>query len=1045
MFRRLTLFLLTLAAAVPASQPLSAQTASIDTTLYRALQWRNIGPFRGGRAVAAAGVPSRPETFYLGATGGGVWRTEDAGVTWKNISDGYFATGSVGAIAVAPSDPNVIYVGMGEHPVRGVTTSHGDGVYRSMDAGRTWTHIGLDRTRQISRIRVHPTNPDLVYIAAQGSPFGPTEERGIYRSRDGGANWDRVHFVSQDAGASDLSMDVTNPRILYAAYWDHRRFPWQVRSGGPGSGIWKSTDGGDTWNKLEQGLPSSMGKTSVDVSSVDPDLVWAIIEADEGGLFKSEDAGKTWKRTSDDRLIRARAWYYIEVNADPQDRETVYVLNAPLTRSVDGGRTFTVLNIPHGDTHDLWINPNDHEVMLLADDGGGTVTTNGGKTWSTQNNQPTAQFYRVNTDNRFPYWVYGGQQDNNSVAIMSRNPSGPGIGWKDWFDGPGCESAYIAFDPNNPRYLYGGCYQGILSEMDTETGYQRDVMAYPTVGLGSTPREEKYRFNWNAPLITSPHDPTVMYHGGNVLLRTSDRGNTWTEVSSDLTRDETDKQGPGGAPITNEAAGGEVYNTIFTVAESPRQRGLIWVGSDDGLVHVTRDGGTTWTNVTPEDLPESQVNAIEASPHSEGTAYVAVTRYKFNDFTPLIYRTHDFGATWDRVVSGIKAEAWVRVVREDPTRSGLLYAGTETGAYVSFNDGDDWQTLQTNLPVVPVTDLKVQGTDLVAATQGRAFWILQDLTLLRQLHARTVTGGLTLTTNPVVYRIPGGGGFSPNVPGLGANPPSGAMIYAHLSKTPDSAGTAKLEILDGAGGLVRTYVTKREKGPDGLPLPSDSIALKEGMNRVRWDLRHQGPTPIQGLFSLGSPNGRFVRPGTYHARLSVGGETASATMEVVPDPRHDYPPAAYVQQETVARAIQGHISDLLDYVRKLRRAKDQVASTIVRAAGRPEHEEIKAAGDSLTAHLTKAEERLVQPKSKTFQDVVNFTSQLDAQWMALLQAVDGAEPPLTSGQRTRFRDLEALWTTEKSALDKLLGAEVNAFNTLVRDRGVPAVVIPERP
>ncbi|HEX9756063.1 MAG TPA: glycosyl hydrolase, partial [Gemmatimonadales bacterium] len=528
-----------------AAFPLTAQTAPAsppDTSLYRTLQWRNIGPFRGGRSVAVAGVPSQPNTFYAGYTGGGLWKTEDRGEIWRNVSDGFFKTGSVGAITVARSDANVIYAGMGEHAIRGVATHHGNGVYRSTDAGKTWTHVGLEKTRQISRIRVHPSNPDLVYVAAQGAIYAPTPDRGIYRSKDGGKTWERVHFVSDSAGASDLAMDPTNPRILYAAYWDHQRTPWQVRSGGAGSGIYKSSDGGDTWTRLggEEGgkLPKLMGKIGVDVSPVDPNVVWAIVEAEDGGVYRSEDAGKTWRRTSEDRLIRARAWYYTEVYADPRDRETVYVLNAPLTRSIDGGRTFQEIQVPHGDTHDLWINPADSRVMILADDGGATITINGGRSWSTQENQPTAQFYRVNTDNRFPYWVYGGQQDNSSVAIMSRNPAGFGIGWKNWFDAAGCESAYLAFNPDDPRYLYGGCYQGSIGEMDTRTGYQRDIMAYPSQNLAVDPKSQKYRFNWNAPLIVSKHDPSVIYHASNVLLRSSDRGNTWTEVSPDLTRNE---------------------------------------------------------------------------------------------------------------------------------------------------------------------------------------------------------------------------------------------------------------------------------------------------------------------------------------------------------------------------------------------------------------------------------------------------------------------------------------------------------------------------
>ncbi|MEE8117067.1 MAG: glycosyl hydrolase, partial [Gemmatimonadales bacterium] len=660
-----------------------------DTTLYHAMQWRNIGPFRGGRSVAVAGVTSDPNTYYFGGAGGGVWKTEDAGESWRNISDGFFRTSSVGAITVAESDPNVIYVGMGEHAVRGVTTSHGDGIYLSTDAGKTWTHVGLERTRAISRIRVHPRDPDLVYVAAQGAPYGPTEDRGIYRSSDGGKTWEKILYVSETAGASDLSMNPSNPRVLYAAFWDHLRRPWVVRSGGEGSGIYKSTDGGDTWEQLTDGLPELMGKTSVAVSPANRERVWAIIEAERGGLYRSSDAGKTWRRVNSDRVLRARAWYYVEVFADPQDEETVYVLNAPVMKSLDGGRNFNRVSTPHGDNHDLWINPTDNRILINANDGGANISFNGGRSWSSQRNQPTAQFYRVNTDNQFPYRVYGGQQDNSTVAIAGRTADGS-IDWKDWHAVGGCESAHVAFDPDDPSLVYAGCYQGQINEWDARTNTSRAIMAYPYLGLGMEPKDMRYRFNWNAPIVVSPHNPDVVYHAGNVLLRTQDRGMTWREISPDLTRDEEERQGAGGEPITNEGAGGEVYNTIMYVVESPHEAGTIWVGSDDGLVHLTRDAGANWVDVTPDDVGEAMINAIEVSPHDPAAAYIAVTRDKFNDFTPHIYRTRDYG------------DAWVRVVREDPVRRGLLYAGSETGVYVSFDDGDHWQSLQLNLPVTPI-------------------------------------------------------------------------------------------------------------------------------------------------------------------------------------------------------------------------------------------------------------------------------------------------------------------------------------------------------
>ncbi len=1031
------LFALTLTTA-PTAQELHAQQTD-SGSVFSPLQWRNIGPFRGGRSVAATGVRGQPDLYYVGYTGGGVWKTEDRGLTWRNITDGQLKTGSVGAITVAPSDPNVIYVGMGEHAVRGVTTSAGDGVYRSTDAGKTWQHLGLEKTQVISAIQVHPKDPDLVYVAAQGNTHGPNPERGIYRSRDGGKTWSLIHTVSDSAGASDLSMDPHNPRILYAGYWQHVRLPWQVRSGGAGSGLWKSTDGGDTWKKLDKGLPKVMGKTAIAVSPVDGNTVWAMIEAEDGGLFRSDDAGATWRLTTANRLIRARAWYYIEVVPDTKDLETAYVLNAPLTRSIDGGKTFASLDIPHGDTHGLWINPDDSRLMILADDGGGTITSNAGQTWSSQENQPTAQFYRVNTDHRFPYWVYGGQQDNNSVATPSANFNAPGIGWKDWFDAAGCESAYLAFNRDDPRYLYGGCYQGIISEMDTRNGTQRDIMAYPTQGLASIPGEQKYRFNWNAPIVASDHNPSVLYHGANVVLRSTDRGNTWTPISPDLTRNEKAKQGPGGAPITNEGAGGEVYNTIFTIAESPKQAGLIWVGTDDGLIHLTRDGGSTWESVTPKGLPESLINSIEASPHDPATAYAAVSRYKFNDQTPHIYRTTDYGKSWTHLVNGIGPEAWVRVVREDPIRKGLLYAGTERGFYLSFDGGQQWKPLQFNLPVVAITDLQINGNDLVASTQGRAFWVLDDVTLLRELTPGT-TPGVAVYSSGSAPRVAAGGGFSPSVPGFAANPPGGAQLYLHLPQAPDSAMRARLEILDASGKPIRTFVTRREKDASGKPVPADSIALSKGMNRVAWDFRHQGFEGVAGLFTLGGTQGRLVAPGRYTVQLTVGEASATINLEVRPDPRFTHPAQAYVAQEQMAATLQGQLADLFDSVRKLRAAREQMKAAVTRAEGTSGHSELKAAADSLEKRMQEAEERLVQPKSTTFQDVVNFTSKLDAQLLQLMGTVDGAEPPLTAGQRERFADLSRLWGGEKGQVDQLLGAALSAFNEMVQRLGVPAVV-----
>lgn len=1012
---------------------LPAQAVMPDTAQFGTLTWRNIGPSRGGRSNAVAGVRQQPHTFYFGSTGGGVWKTEDAGQTWRNVTDGFVRTGSVGAIAVAPSDPNVVYVGMGEHAVRGVMTSHGDGVYRSTDAGKTWVHLGLAATRQISRIVVDPRDPDHVYVAAQGAVFGPSPERGIYRSRDGGRTWALVHHVSASAGASDLSMDATNPRVLYASYWDHQRFPWQVRSGGPGSGLWKTTDGGETWSRLTTGLPALMGKTGVSVSPVDPNLVWAIVEAEKGGLYKSEDAGATWRLVNGDRLIQTRSWYYMNVFADTRHRETVYVLNAPFLRSTDGGKSFRSIEVGHGDTHDLWINPDDNRVMILGDDGGAEITTNAGVSWSTQGNQPTAQFYRVATDNRFPYRVYGGQQDNSSVVIKAWNPAGWMISEKDWTDGPGCESAYVAFDPDQPRYLYGGCYQGLIDELDTETGYTRNIQAYPATNLSLDPSTHRYRFNWNAPIAVSPHDPAVLYHAGNVLLRSTDRGTSWTVISPDLTRNDRAKQGPGGAPITSEGAGGEVYNTITTLAESPGRAGVLWVGTDDGLVWLSQDAGRTWANVTPKGLPEALVHAVEASPHDPATAYLAVSRHKFNEIAPHFFRTRDFGKTWDRIVTGVPTDTWARVIREDPVRPGLLYAGTESGALVSFNGGDRWQSLQRNLPVVPVTDLTVRGTDLVAATSGRAFWILDDLTVLRQLPADLARRDGHLFAPRVAWRVPGGRAPTATA---GQNAPMGALLRFHLSAAPDSARVVTLEVLDAAAQRVRTW-SSAPKGVAGV----DSLRATAGINLVTWNLRHAGPTPIPGVVTFGGAFSRLVVPGTYQVRLTVGGQVQTVPLEVATDPRHRHPASAYAAQDSAGAELQGIMTELLDGVRALRAVREQVTALRTRLTEVPDAKGIAMAADSLVTRVSALDDQLVG-KATNGQDIINYPTRFDTQVAGLLGAIDGAEPPLTAGQRERLADVRAAWQPLKQALDQLLGAELTRFNALVRGAGVDLIRVP---
>ncbi len=1014
--------------------PAAAQM--VDSTLFHDMEWRNIGPFRGGRSVAAAGVTSEPYTYYFGGVGSGVWKTTNAGQTWNNVSDGTFGTSSVGAIAVAESDPNVVYVGMGEHAVRGVMTSHGDGVYKSTDAGNTWRHMGLPNSRAISDVLIHPTDPDLVYVSVQGAPYGPSEDRGVYRTTDGGESWQKVLYVNPTAGASSISMDPNNPRILYAGFWDHLRQGWEVRSGGPGSGIWRTTDGGDTWEPVEGDFPELMGKIGVDVAA-DSDRIYALIEADPGGgLYRSDDRGESWRLVSEDWSIRARAWYYIEVFADPQNPDVVWILNAPVFKSIDGGQTWTRVRTPHGDNHDLWINPANSDYMVNANDGGGNVSLDGGATWSTQQNQPTAQFYRVNVDHQFPYMVYGGQQDNSTVAIASRSFTS-GIGWKDWYAVGGCESAYTGFDRENPRYVYAGCYMGQINEWDAQTRYSRNVMAYPQLPIAMQARDMKYRFNWNAPIVVSDHDSNVLYHAGNHVLRTRDRGRTWEEASPDLTRDEDPKQGFGGGPITNEGAGGEIYGTIAYLKESPHDPGVLWTGSDDGLVHVTRDGGATWTNVTPPDLPESLVNAIDVSPHDPATAYVAVTRYKFNDFTPMAFKTNDYGATWESIVSGIASEHHVRVVREDPVRRGLLYAGTEGGMYVSFDDGANWQSLQLNMPLTPITDLIVQrpSNDLVASTQGRSFWILDDLGPLQAARADMVGEAVHLFQPQPAHRV-GGGGFGGFAGNVGKNPPAGAIVDFYLAEVDDSA-EVKLEILSG-DEVIRTYTT--------LAAPRDSTArlqVAPGMNRTSWNLRHESAVRIPDLYVWGSHQGRKVVPGTYGVRLTAGDEVRTASIDVLKDPRTETTQAELEEQDRLMVALTRELNEIHEGVIAVLAVDAQVGAVLEQAEDYEGEgvEAVKEVGGELSDRLIAVKDSLIQDRTVDGQTVLNAESRLNLHYIYLRSAVDQSEAGATRGAHDFYQDLSTRWATHRAEVDRLLGPELDRFNDAVRESGMPAVVV----
>ena len=1039
-------FLLSLALALPASAQRSrpaapAAPAVIDSAALRALQWRNVGPFRGGRANAVSGVTAQPYVYYVGYTGGGVWKTDDAGNSWRNISDGFFKTSSIGAIAVAESDANVVYVGTGEHAVRGQSSSYGDGVYKSTDAGKTWSKVGLEKTRQISAIRVHPRNPDLVYVAAQGDRWVGTADRGIYRSADGGKTWTLVlKGENVTSGAASLSMDPTNPRILYASFWDHQRLPWTVRSGGAGSGIWKSTDGGDTWTRFGEGLPKLMGKIGVDVSPANPERVYAIVEAEKGGLYRSDDAGKTWRLLSEDRLIQTRSWYYMNVTADPKNADVVWVMNAPVMKSIDGGKTFATVNAKHGDNHQLWINPADSRYLVNANDGGASVSIDGGKSWSAQDNQPTAQFYHVVVDDVYPYRMYGGQQDNSSVMIKSRSDN-PSISGDDWQSGPGCESANVGVDRKNPRYVYGGCYQGIIDELDVQTGLPRQIMPYPALNLTEPSDQTKYRFNWTAPILVSQHDGRVVYHGGNVLFRTSDRGRHWTPISPDLTRNDKATQGLGGGPITNEGAGGEIYNTIVTISESPTDANILWVGTDDGLVQVTRDGGKTWTNVTPSSVGEGLANHIDASPFDAGTAYLAFRRDRRGEYTPYAMKTTDFGKTWTKISTGLRDGEPVRSVRADPARAGLLYAATETGVYVSFDDGGLWQPFSQNLPVTPVTDLMVRHDDLYAATEGRAFWVLDDLSAVRQM-ADSIARRDAYLFAPRAALL--AGGPNPPVTGAGRNAPPGANIYYLLGAARDTALAVTIDIVDARGLVVRSYSSKAAapaagRGRGGAP--SAKIADKAGLNAMQWDLRAEAPPAIAGIEIFGGPSGGpRVSPGRYSVRLAVGKTVLTQPLEVRLDPRIEMSPAEIAAADSLSRAIIARVKEINESALRLRDVKDQVQKVVERTKDAEQAAAIAEKGKGIVQKVEVVDPKLTT-KAANGQDIINYRNGINAQYLFLLgnlESNDGVTQPM----RDRFADLEKLWAALRADVDVIEKTDIPAFNKLLLDAKVPGIIIP---
>ena len=991
--------------------PVDAQTVTYDTTLYSTLEYRSVGPYRGGRSAAATGVPGQPMLAYFGATGGGVWRSTTGGAAWENISDGFFG-GSIGAVAVSTWDPNIIYVGGGEKTVRG-NVSHGYGMFKSMDAGKTWESIGLTDSHRIPRIRIHPRNPDLVYAAVLGHLSGPNEERGVFRTTDGGETWKKVLYINDEVGFVDLVMDPSNPRVLYASAWRVIRTPYSLESGGPGSGIWKSTDGGDTWHEVtgqDNGLPEGpLGISGVSISPVNPERVFVIIEAPEGGVFRSDNGGSTWRRINSDRSLRQRAWYYTRIYADTQQEDVVYVMNVRFWRSKDGGRTYESISTPHGDHHDLWIDPDDNQHMVVADDGGAQVTFDGGENWSTYYNQPTAQFYRVTTDNSFPYRIYGAQQDNSTVRILHTSS---GLNEREWEPTAGGESGWLAPKPDNPEIVYGGSYGGYLTRVDHDTGERRAVNVYPDNPMGHGAEGMHYRFQWNFPILFSEHDHEVLYTAGNHLFRSTTEGQSWEVISPDLTRADSTKLGPSGGPITKDNTGVEYYATIFALAESPHDAAVLWAGSDDGLVHVTRDGGAHWTDVTPAGMPEwMQVNEIVAHPFEEGGAYLAGTRYKLDDFRPYLYKTIDFGATWTEITAGIDAQHFTRSVQPDLVRPGLLYAGTESGMYVSFDDGTSWTSFQLNLPVVPITDLAWKDNDIVVATQGRSFWVLDDVSLLHQLSDEVAGSSLWLFESSPLQRGAGN---------------SAALRY-FLGAQMDSAKVT-LRILEEDGTIIRSF--------DG-----DDLDHTAGSNTFRWNTRYENAESFDGLIMwAGSVQGPRAAPGVYRARLIADEDSVEVPFEIQMDPRSTSTQTDLDAQFDFLLGIRDKLSETHSAIKQIRSVRSQMKA----AAGRDDAtDEVKAVADSLMDELTNIEEALYQTKNQSRQDPLNFPIRLNNKLAAVASnASIGDYRPTDQAIEVRD-DITAKIDVQLAKLQGLLDTGVPALNELIKASDVPAILVEE--
>lgn len=998
-------------------------TDQYPEALYSSMQYRLIGPFRGGRSAAVTGVPNKPNLFYFGATGGGVWKTEDGGRSWGNISDGFFG-GSIGAIEVAQSDPNIIYVGGGEKTLRG-NVSSGYGIWKTEDGGKTWTSAGLSKSRHIPRIKIHPKNPNIIYAAVLGNIYKPTEERGVYKSTDGGKTWRKTLFVNSSAGAVDLTLDPNNPRVLYASTWRAKRTPYSLSSGGDGSALWKSTDSGETWTEISknEGFPKdTLGIIGVTVSPKNSERVWAIVENKEkGGLYRSDDGGKKWTQVNAERKLRQRAWYYTRLYADTEDVNTVYVLNVQYHKSTDGGKTFSTFNAPHGDHHDLWIAPENPKRMIIGDDGGAQITYDGGDTWSTYSNQPTAQFYRVTTDNAFPYRIYAAQQDNSTIRINHRS-DGRSISDNDWEETAGGESAHIAVDPTNNDIVYGGSYGGFLTRKNHKTGTTRAINVWPDNPMGYGADGMKYRFQWNFPILFSKHNPKKLYTFSNHVHVTENEGQSWKLLSDDLTRNDPSKLVSSGGPITQDNTSVEYYCTIFAANESSLKEGLLWVGSDDGLIHVSKNGGETWENVTPKNMPEwSMVNSIEPSAFNEGTCYVAATKYKLGDFAPYLYKTTDYGQTWTKITNGINNEHFTRVVREDPKQKGLLYAGTETGMYISFNDGASWKPFQLNLPIVPITDLTIKNNNLIVATQGRSLWILDDLSVLHQLNENTKNATSILYKPKDTYRTKGGSSSRPSKL-AGSNHPNGVITHFYINKLEEN-DNVKLIYFNKKGDTLATFSNKAKE-------KNKKLKVKKGGNTFVWDTRGKGAEKLKGMiFWWASFSGPKAVPGDYNVQLVVNGATQSKDFSIVPDPRAEASVADMQKQYNFITEVNATVNKAHASIKKMRKITAQLAAFEKQYKDTKATKELVEKAKAMREKLENIEKELYQTKNRSNQDPLNFPIKLTNK-LAHINSLIGLDDFAPTDQDTAVKnELTAKINTQLTAFNKVLDDEITAFNT----------------